>query len=90
MSILASGRVLPAVSIADVADPGAAPALVAAAVESFGRLGILVNNAALRREVDFARLDCREGREIVSVILDGADLCSHAALPISSHPAAAR
>ena len=79
-----------AVSIADVADPGAAAALVAAAVESFGRLDILVNNAALRREVDFARLDCREWREIVAVILDGADLCSHAALPISSHPAAAR
>jgi len=70
-----------AVSIADVADPGAAAALVAAAVESFGRLDILVNNAAVRREIDFARLDYREWREIVSIILDGAYLCSHAALP---------
>ena len=75
----AGGRA--AVAIADVADPGAAAALVAAAVESFGRLDILVNNAAVRREIDFARLDYREWREIVSIILDGAYLCSHAALP---------
>ena len=70
-----------AVAIADVADPGAAAALIAAAVESFGRLDVLVNNAAVRREIDFARLDYREWREIVSIILDGAYLCSHAALP---------
>ena len=75
----AGGRA--AVKIADVADPDAAAALVAAAVESFGRLDILVNNAAVRREIDFARLDYREWREIVSIILDGAYLCSHAALP---------
>jgi 3-oxoacyl-[acyl-carrier protein] reductase len=75
----AGGRA--AVAIADVADPDAAAALIAAAVESFGRLDILVNNAAVRREIDFARLDYREWREIVSIILDGAYLCSRAALP---------
>ena len=62
-------------------DPEAAAALIAAAVESFGRLDILVNNAAVRREIDFAQLDYREWREITSMILDGAYLCSHAALP---------
>ena len=70
-----------AVKLADVADPDSAAALVAAAVESFGRLDILVNNAAVRREIDFARLDYREWRDIVGTILDGAYLCSHAALP---------
>ena len=75
----AGGRA--AVKIADVADPQAAAALIAAAVESFGRLDILVNNAAVRREIDFAQLDYREWREITSIILDGAYLCSHAALP---------
>ena len=75
----AGGRA--AVKIADVADPGAAAALIAAAVEAFGRLDILVNNAAVRREIDFAELDYREWREIVAIILDGAYLCSHAALP---------
>jgi 3-oxoacyl-[acyl-carrier protein] reductase len=68
------------VAIADVTDPTGAAALIAAAVESFGRLDILVNNAAVRREVDFAQLDYREWREIVSIILDAAYLCSHAAL----------
>ena len=71
----AGGRA--AVKIADVADPEAAAALIAAAVESFGRLDILVNNAAVRREIDFAQLDYREWREITSIILDGAYLCSH-------------
>ena len=70
-----------AVAIADVADPHAAASLIAAAVKSFGQLDILVNNAAMRRQIDFAQLDYREWREIVSIILDGAYLCSHAALP---------
>jgi 3-oxoacyl-[acyl-carrier protein] reductase len=70
-----------AVKLAHVADPDSAAALVAAAVESFGRLDILVNNAAVRREIDFARLDYREWRDIIGTILDGAYLCSHAALP---------
>ena len=70
-----------AVAIADVADPKAAAQLVAAAIKSFGRLDILVNNAAVRREIDFAQLDYREWRDIVSIILDGAYLCTHEALP---------
>jgi 3-oxoacyl-[acyl-carrier protein] reductase len=69
------------VTLADVADPGGSAALVAAAVGSFGRLDILVNNAAVRREVEFAQLDYREWRDILSVILDAAYLCCHAALP---------
>ena len=70
-----------AAKIADVADPSSAASLIAAAVDAFGRLDILVNNAAVRREVDFAQLDYREWREVVAIILDGAYLCSHAALP---------
>ena len=75
----AGGRA--AVKLADVADPDASAALVAAAVEAFGRLDILVNNATVRREIDFAELDYREWREIVAITLDGAYLCAHAALP---------
>jgi 3-oxoacyl-[acyl-carrier protein] reductase len=67
--------------IADVADPSSAASLIAGAVNAFGRLDILVNNAAVRREVDFAQLDYREWREVVAIILDGAYLCSRAALP---------
>jgi 3-oxoacyl-[acyl-carrier protein] reductase len=70
-----------AVKMADITDPSEADALVAAAIGSFGRLDILVNNASVRREVDFADLDYREWRAILALTLDGAYLCSHAALP---------
>jgi 3-oxoacyl-[acyl-carrier protein] reductase len=75
----AGGRA--AAYVADVGDPAAAAALVAAAVREFGRLDILVNNASVRREVDFASLEYAEWREIVSTTLDGAYLCSRASLP---------
>jgi 3-oxoacyl-[acyl-carrier protein] reductase len=75
----AGGHAAP--KIADVSSPDGAAALIAAATETFGRLDILVNNAAVRREIDFAKLDYQEWREIIATILDGAYLCSHAALP---------
>jgi 3-oxoacyl-[acyl-carrier protein] reductase len=67
--------------VADVAEPGAVTALVATAVERFGRLDILVNSASLRRETDFAKLEYAEWREILATTLDGAYLCCRAALP---------
>ena len=67
--------------LADVSSPEGAAALIAAAIDHFGRLDILVNNASIRRETDFARLEYREWREILAVTLDGAFLCTHAALP---------
>jgi 3-oxoacyl-[acyl-carrier protein] reductase len=75
----AGGRA--AVKIADVSDPEAVDALVEGAVGAFGKLDILVNNAAVRKETDFANLQYAEWREIISAILDSAYLCSHAALP---------
>jgi 3-oxoacyl-[acyl-carrier protein] reductase len=69
------------VKIANVSDPAAVDALVAAAVDAFGRLDILVNNAAVRKETDFAELHYAEWRDIVATILDSAYLCCHAALP---------
>jgi 3-oxoacyl-[acyl-carrier protein] reductase len=68
-------------TLADVAKPDDAEALVSSAVATFGRLDILVNNAAVRREVDFAALDYAEWRDIIGTILDGAYLCARAALP---------
>jgi 3-oxoacyl-[acyl-carrier protein] reductase len=75
----AGGRA--AARIADVSDPEQVSALIEAAVDGFGRLDILVNNASLRRETDFANLDYREWRDILATTLDAAYLCSHAALP---------
>ncbi len=67
--------------IADVGQPEAAGSLIDAAIAAFGRLDILVNNAAVRREIDFERLDYQEWRAITATILDGAYLCAHAAAP---------
>lgn len=69
------------VHLADVADQGAASGLIEATVSRFGRIDILVNNAALRRQSAFEDLEWQEWREVLSVILDGAYLCARAALP---------
>jgi 3-oxoacyl-[acyl-carrier protein] reductase len=67
--------------IADVGEPAGAASLIDAAIAAFGRLDILVNNAAVRREIDFERLDYQEWRAITATILDGAYLCARAASP---------
>ena len=67
--------------LADVVDPNAVDALVGAAVRQFGGIDILVNSAAVRRETAFGDLSFTEWREVLSIILDGAFLTAHAALP---------
>ena len=69
------------VHIGDVADAVAVQAMADAAVKHFGRIDILVNNAALRREKPFAEMDYAEWREILDVTLDGAFHCTKACLP---------
>jgi 3-oxoacyl-[acyl-carrier protein] reductase len=67
--------------LADVADAEAVEAMMAAAVERFGRIDILINNAALRREQSLEQMSFGDWREILGVILDGAFHCVKAALP---------
>lgn len=69
------------VTLADVGDPAAAARLIGETVARFGRLDLLVNNASIRREADFADLDYAQWREILGGTLDSAYLCSRAALP---------
>ena len=70
-----------AAELADVGDPASVARLIETAVAHFGRLDILVNNASVRRETDLADLEYAEWREILATTLDGAYLCSRAALP---------
>ena len=67
--------------IGNVADEKAVRAMADAALAQFGRIDILVNTAALRREKPFAEMDYREWREILDVTLDGAFNCTKACLP---------
>jgi 3-oxoacyl-[acyl-carrier protein] reductase len=69
------------VHIGDVADAASMQAMADAAVGHFGRIDILVNNAALRREKSFAEMDYTEWRAILDVTLDGAFHCVKACLP---------
>jgi 3-oxoacyl-[acyl-carrier protein] reductase len=47
----------------------------------FGRLDILVNNAAVRRRVPLAEITHAEWRTVTGIILDGAFFCAQAAAP---------
>src|SRR5437868_15421735 len=74
--------------IGDVADASAVQAMTEAATKKFGRIDILVNNAALRREKPFAEMDYVAWREILDVTLDGAFHCVKACLPALRQSAA--
>jgi 3-oxoacyl-[acyl-carrier protein] reductase len=67
--------------LADVADAAAVANMMQKTAEHFGRIDILVNNAALRREQPLADMSFADWREILGVVLDGAFHCVKAALP---------
>ena len=69
------------VHIGDVADANAVQVMADIAIKHFGRIDILVNNAALRREKSFAEMSYAEWREIMDVTLDGTFHCVKACLP---------
>jgi 3-oxoacyl-[acyl-carrier protein] reductase len=50
--------------------------------DRFGRLDMLVNNAADRRQSPLGEMTLVEWRSITGTILDGAFLCTRAALPL--------
>jgi 3-oxoacyl-[acyl-carrier protein] reductase len=70
-----------AVYIADVTDPRAVAAMVEATVQRFGRLDALVNNAAVRMETPFEKITLEDWRRVITIVLDGAFICTQACLP---------
>jgi 3-oxoacyl-[acyl-carrier protein] reductase len=65
----------------NVADPGAAQKMVAATIERFGRIDILVNNAAVRAEQTLEEMTLEDWRAVTAIILDGAFICVKTCLP---------
>jgi 3-oxoacyl-[acyl-carrier protein] reductase len=73
------GRAL--MQLADIADAEAVKAMADATLKQFGRIDVLVNNAALRREKNIADMSYANWREVMDVTLDGAFHCVKACLP---------
>ena len=67
---------------ADVTQRSDVDAMIAAIARRFGRLDILVNNAAIRHEAAFADLPYADWRAALAVCVDGAFHCTQAALPL--------
>jgi 3-oxoacyl-[acyl-carrier protein] reductase len=63
---------------ADVTRRDAVDAMVAALLAHFGRIDILVNNASVRDEQEFATLPYSKWREAFAVTVDGAFHCTQA------------
>jgi NAD(P)-dependent dehydrogenase (short-subunit alcohol dehydrogenase family) len=64
---------------ADVSDPASVEAMVATAVSTYGKLDVLVNNAAIVPFTAWDDIDFAEWRRIMAVNLDGVFLTCRAA-----------
>jgi 3-oxoacyl-[acyl-carrier protein] reductase len=69
---------------ADITKPEDARRIVDETVQRFGRLDILVNNAGVRPESAFEEITLEDWHRVLAVVLDGAFLCSQAAVPALS------
>jgi 3-oxoacyl-[acyl-carrier protein] reductase len=67
---------------ADVTQRAEVDAMIASISKHFGRLDIVVNNAAIRHEKAFADLPYTDWRAAQAVCVDGAFHCTQAALPL--------
>jgi len=75
----AGGQAL--VCLADITDEASVARMFGEIDKRFGRVDILVNNAADRARHTFTEMTYAQWRHYTSIILDGAFLCSRAAIP---------
>ena len=66
---------------ADITDPDEVARMVDAVVDQWGRVDILVNNAAIRLRTAITDMSLDEWHQVTAIILDGAFLCSKAVIP---------
>ncbi len=67
--------------LADVGDRPQLEGMLHQALDEFGRIDIVVNNAAVRPSRSFADMTYEEWRSVLATDLDAAFLCTKAALP---------
>ena len=67
--------------LADVAKKDQVDAMVARALSEFGRVDILINNAAIRPHKPFTEVSVADWEHVRGVVLDGAFYCTQAVIP---------
>lgn len=77
--VAAGGQAL--ANTASVTDFDAVQAMVAQAVDAWGRVDILVNNAGILRDKSFAKMELQDFRQVLEVHLMGAVHCCKAVWP---------
>lgn len=77
--VKAGGRAI--VNGASVADPAGATSIIEDAVQAFGRIDGVVNNAGILRDRIFHKMSELDWRQVIDVHLNGAFLVSKAAIP---------
>jgi 3-oxoacyl-[acyl-carrier protein] reductase len=70
-----------AMHLCDVSDPEEADRLIAAAVATFGRLDILVNNVGVRRSTSITETTDEDWRAVMAGCMDATFYCCRAAVP---------
>jgi 3-oxoacyl-[acyl-carrier protein] reductase len=70
------------VLLGDLTQPDDVDRLVQETMDRFGRVDVLVNNAAVRHETSLLEMSLEEWHSILSATLDTAFLCTKAALPL--------
>src|SRR5881398_1252021 len=82
----AGGKAL--ATTADVIDADAVTKMVTSTASRFGRIDILVNNAAVRAEQPLETMTLADWHAVTGVVLDGAFNCIKACLPHLKHSGA--
>ena len=67
--------------LADVANKEQVDSMVSMAMSEFGKIDILINNAAIRPHKPFLEVTLEDWESVRGVVLDGAFYCTHAVMP---------